>query len=148
MIPSVGDVMREVNNYFESIRDEGLFTIRGGVLSPSDWLLDGDWIAVSGARRASGVHCLETGKRLPGCADECFRGEVWALSPPPAFLALCEEIAAWCRTQPSGSVRRESFGGYSRELTADAQGKPLSWQKRFEAELRPYRRMYAGVTIR
>lgn len=147
MIPKVGDVMREARNYFQTYAMEDTWTIRNGVLSPSGMLLEGDWIALTGSVRNSGVYRLEAGMRLDGCTDDHFVGTVWLLAPPPAFLALCEDIAAWCQARGGGGVKRESFGSYSVERAVDGRGAPLTWQQAFSAALTPYRRMFPGVKL-
>lgn len=142
---TVGDVMREVRNYFPHHRIDGDFAISRGVLTPGDLLAAGDWIAIGGSLRNSGVHQLEEGGRVPDARDEQWQGTVWLLSPPPAFLALCEEIAAWAQVHPACHKRRESFGAYSHEALVDDNGVPMSWQTAFAAQLIPYRRMFTGV---
>ncbi|MDO5143620.1 MAG: hypothetical protein Q4E72_03275 [bacterium] len=144
---SVGDVMREVRNYFPHQRLDGTFEIIRGCLTPQEHLLPGDWVAIGGSRRNDGVYCLADGCMLPDARDERFEGTVWLLAPPPAFLSLCGEIAAWAATQGACHARRESFGAYSAEALTDAYGVPMTWQAVFASQLVPYRRMFTGVKL-
>lgn len=147
MAVTMGQVMAEVRNYFPKLRMKEEWTIRGGVLSPNDMLLTGDLIAIGGSLRNDGVYEVQEGGRLEGVQDEVFQGSVWLLCPPPAFMALCEEISAWEETKPAYGVKKESFGCYSRENAVSAEGVSMGWQDVFKADLLPYRRMFSGVRL-
>lgn len=147
MIVTMADVMREVRNYFPKLRMKEQWSIENGVLKPDDMLLCGDLIAIGGSLRNNGLYEVQEGGRLQGTRDESWYGTVWLLCPPPAFTALCDEIAAWQQTQPTTGVKRESFGSYSRENALMSNGVPMRWQDAFRAELLPYRRMYTEVKL-
>ncbi len=147
MAVTMAQVMAQVRNYFPKLRMKEQWTIRGGVLSPGDMLLVGDLIAIGGSLRNDGIYEVQEGGRLEGVQDEVFEGTVWLLCPPPAFVALCQEISAWEATRPAYGVKRESFGCYSRENALSADGVSMNWQDVFKADLLPYRRMFTEVKL-
>ena len=69
------------------------------------------------------------------------RGCICLLSPPPSFLRLCGEIAAWAREHADPSLRSERFGEYSRTL------EHRDWTQAFAAALAPFYRMYTEVNL-
>lgn len=148
MIPTVGDVMREVRNYFVRTIHADTWTIRSDCLLNADPLPCGAWIAITGSDHHDGVYQLAEDRRLHvDGPDETFTGTVYQLAPSVEFLALCGQIAAWCAVQPKDGLKRESFGGYSREAAYSADGKPLTWQQCFRCDLQRYRRMYPEVRL-
>lgn len=147
MTPTVEDVMREVKNYFHVSSVTGDWRIAGGCLSPATGFADGAWIAITGSTVCDGVYKLNPGQLLENVPDAVFSAEIWLLAPPPAFLTLCERIAAWCKEPCPEKIRRESFGGYSREMAMDAAGCPVTWQRRFAVDLQKYRKLVLGVKL-
>lgn len=146
---SVGQVMRSVNNFFESGYRSTNYTITGGVLSPNDLLAPGMWIAITGSIFHDGVWQLDDWlclKDLPQCTpDEKFYGRVWFLHPPAEFLAVCNRIAEFVQKTPVGGLQSESFGEYSMTRASGKNGGILTWQEAFSDELRPYRNMFSEV---
>lgn len=145
---TVQDVMAETRNYFQHQAMDGEWTLTGGVLTPGELLLPGDWVALCGCRLSSGVWQLNEDGEIPDARDETWTGRVWLLAPPEDFLRLCGEIADWCGQHPDAALRRESFGSYSMERAVGDSGLPMRWQDVFRAELIPYRRVYPGVRLR
>lgn len=146
---SVGQVMRNVNNYFESGYRATSYTITGGSISPDDLLAPGMWIAITGSIFHDGVWQLDEWlglKDLPhSVPDETFYGRVYFLHPPADFLALCERIAEFDRKTPVGGLQSESFGEYSMTRASGKNGGVLAWQEAFADALRPYRNMFSEV---
>lgn len=134
-------VMAHVRNYFQQEPPvEPVLT--GGRLTPDPGVTPGCWLAVEGV----GVcRCGQDG--LVPLPDGAVTGRVWLLDPPPGFLALCDEIEAWVAAHPRSAQRGERIGEYSREMALDMGGMPLSWQQLFAADMMPYRRMIAEVTL-
>ena len=82
-----------------------------------------------------------------GCGvltDEEFEGAVWAMSVPPAVVALADRIKTYTDSdaaKPTPFVS-ESFGGYSYSKGQNAAGAANnSWQAVFADELRKWRRI-------
>ena len=140
--------MREVRACFPAAVIEGEFSLDGGVLSPNELLLSGDWIAIQGSLGSDGVYCLGPGCTVDGARDETFYGAVWLLKPPADFLRLCAEIAAWAAEHPASALRAERFGDYSCEAAVDEHGLPVGWRQVFAAKLAPWRRMFTEEGIR
>ena len=128
-------VMREVRNCFPGPCLRGKFTIDGGRLIAEAPLTD---FAVLCGSTQDGLHDLSK----PFRQDETFTGTVVLCQPPEDFIALCEEIAAWCKAHPDPSLRSESFGEYSRSLSGSTD-----WISAFAPRLRPYRRMFSEVKL-
>ena len=147
METTITEVMTAVRNFFPKQELSGAWRVEDEALTPADDLLEGDWIAIGGSQKNDGVWRLDTGLTLKGAEDERFTGRVWLLAPPPAFLALCDQIAAWRETHERGALRRVTLGAYTEEATTDAFGTPMGWQQVFAADLTPWRRMYTGVKL-
>ena len=80
------DMCAICRNYFtdDSAKHKGTFSVKDGVLSPLDYLAEGQYFRVVGSVFNDGVHQYPA----PDLTDEVFDGEVWAMRLPPAFLAL------------------------------------------------------------
>ena len=139
------ELCAEIRNYFvqsESDKHAGTYTINGGTFSPPlDFLKAGQYFRVVGSALNDGVY------KNDGCCvltDEEFEGAVWAMSVPPAVVALADRIKAYtdsdaAKTTPFVS---ESFGGYSYSKGQNAAGAANnSWQAVFADELRKWRRI-------
>lgn len=146
---SVGQVMRNVNNYFESGYRATSYTITSGSISPNDLLAPGMWIAITGSIFHDGVWQLDDWlglKELPhGTPNEKFYGRVYFLHPPAEFLETCKNIAEFAEKTPAGGLQSESFGEYSMTRASGKNGGVLTWQEAFADALTPYRRMYSEV---
>lgn len=137
------EICAEIRNYFlaESSGSihSGTFVIANGSIMPLDFLKDGQYFRIVGSAFNDGVYKYPTSE----LTDEAFVGSVWAMNVPPAFIALADEIKAYCESdsgKPS-PYTSESFGGYSYTKATDNNGVPLSWQKAFASRLNKYRRI-------
>lgn len=139
------ELCAEIRNYFvqsESDKHAGTYTINGGTFSPPiDFLKAGQYFRVVGSALNDGVH------KNDGCGvltDETFDGSIWAMSVPPAVVALADRIKEYMDSdaaKPSPFVS-ESFGGYSYSKGQNAAGAANnSWQAVFADELRKWRRI-------
>ncbi len=140
----IGEICAYVRNYFlgsDPRRNihSGEYVISGGELAPLDFLKDGQYFRIVGSALNDGVY------RYPvaDLADETFTGSVWAMEVTPSFVALADEIKAFCESDAgkASPFVSESFGGYSYTKAADANGVPITWEKVFAAKLNKYRRM-------
>lgn len=149
MIPSVGQIMRTINNYFESGYRATSYTVNGGRLMPDDLLAPGMYIAITGSVFHDGVWKLGEGLTLldlpENDPDETFFGRVTFLRPPRDFLETCEAIAEFAKKTPVGGLQSESFGEYSQTRANGKNGGILTWQEAFTDALAPYRRMFTEV---
>lgn len=132
-------VCRELRNYFVKDIYKGPVAIAEGMLSPSEFLKDGQYYCLVGSVFNDGVH------QFPNdvLTDEEFEGEVWAMAVPPSVIALTEKIKAFVDSegaQPS-PFTAESFAGYSYQRATDESGAPLTWQKAFARDLNRWRKV-------
>lgn len=139
------ELCADICNYFvksENDKHAGTYTINGGMFSPPlDFLKAGQYFRVVGSALNDGVY------KNDGCGvltDEEFDGAVWAMSVPPAVIALADRIKEYMDSdaaKPSPFVS-ESFGGYSYSKGQNAAGAANnSWQAVFADELRKWRRI-------
>ena len=139
------ELCAEIRNYFvqsENDKHAGTYTINGGTFSPPlDFLKAGQYFRVVGSALNDGVY------KNDGCGvltDETFNGSIWAMSVPPAVVALADRIKAYTDSdaaKPTPFVS-ESFGGYSYSKGQNAAGAANnSWQAVFADELRKWRRI-------
>ena len=139
------ELCAEIRNYFvesESDKHAGTYTINGGTFSPPiDFLKAGQYFRVVGSALNDGVY------KNDGCGvltDEEFDGSIWAMSVPPAVVALADRIRDYKDSdaaKPTPFVS-ESFGGYSYSKGQNAAGAANnSWQAVFADELRKWRRI-------
>lgn len=149
MTVSVGQVMRSINNFFESGYRATTYTITGGAIKPGELLVPGMYIAIVGSVFHDGVWKLGEGltlsNRVCGTPDETFYGRVYFLHPPAEFLALCNSITEFVEKTPTGGLQSESFGEYSMTRASGKNGGVLTWQEAFSDALAPYRRMFSEV---
>lgn len=141
------ELCAELNNYFLTHHDAdiylGEYTIEGGTITlTDDIVIDGQYFRIVGSRLNDGVYQYPA----TGLADEKFDGAIWAMSVPPTFIALAEEIAGWVdanATALAGPYASESFGGYSytKASTKNGGGGAYGWQDQFATRLNPYRRL-------
>ena len=139
----LSELCAEVRNYFvRSTSDihNGKFTINGGKIAPLDFLQKNQYFRIVGSVFHDGVY--KNGERL-NLTDEVFEGSVWAMSVPPDFIALSDEIDTYNKSdmaKPS-PYTSESFGGYAYSKATDSNGVPLDWRKIYASRLNRYRRI-------
>ena len=137
------ELCAECRNYFLIHHDEdihvGEFTIENGSVSV-DFLRDGQYYRIVGSALNDGVHKYGTDV----LADETFKGSVWAMYVPQAFVDLAEEIGAWRNANAAvlaSPYTSESFAGYSYSKATGRSGGAISWVEQFSARLNAYRRI-------
>lgn len=137
------ELCAEVRNYFLAHREEdihtGMFEVSNGTVNV-DFLKDGQYYRIVGSALNDGVH--QYGADI--LADETFKGSVWAMSVPKAFVDLSEEIRDWVSANASALASpytSESFAGYSYTKATGASGGTITWREQFARRLNPYRRI-------
>ena len=137
----LSEVCAEVRNYFiKSTSDihNGKFTIKGGKIAPLDFLQKNQYFRIVGSVFNDGVYKNTFNLEL---TDEVFEGSVWAMSVPPDFIALSDEIDTYNKSdmaKPS-PYTSESFGGYSYSKATDKDGVPLDLRNIYASRLNRYR---------
>ena len=144
-------VMRHVRNYFVKEYRSGRFSITDGVLSPSDFLLEGQRFFVTGSFLNDGVYTYHSNgikndddNALVNLQDESFNGIVYALAVPPTFIALTMQIGEWVgkfNEVTSSPYQSESFNGYSYTKSVAQDGGGLTWQSAFHSQLNQWRKV-------
>lgn len=149
MSATVGQVMRHLNNFFETGYRATSYTITNGQLTPNDLVRPGMYIAITGSVFYDGVWQLgegcTLGERAAGLPNETFFGRVWFLFPPREFLELCKNIEQFDQHMPADGLQSESFGEYSMTRASGKNGGLLTWDEQFKDALTPYRRMFSEV---
>lgn len=147
-------VMRHVRNYFIRDHHAGKFTISEGMISPHDFLLDGQRFYVTGSFLNDGVYTYhpygikdDNDSVEVGLQDEEFSGIVYALAVPPTFIALVQQIEEWVGkfgAVSSSPYQSESFNGYSYSKSSgydNANGGGSTWQSVFRSQLNQWRKV-------
>ena len=139
------ELCAELRNYFvqsESDKHYNKYTVNGGIFTPPlDFLKPGQYYRVVGSALNDGVY------KNDGCGvltDEEFNGSIWAMSVPPAVVALADRIKDYKDSdaaKPTPFVS-ESFGGYSYSKATDAEtGGAVTWQSAFKQQLSAWRKI-------
>ena len=147
-------IMRHVRNYFIKESYTGEFVISDGMLSPSDFLIDGQRFYITGSFLSDGVYTYHPGgikndddKVDANLPDETFKGIVHALAVPPLFVALAEEIEEWVGKfgdAASSPYQSESFNGYSYSKIytgVNSEVNSSTWQGVFRSRLNQWRKV-------
>lgn len=154
----ITEICAYCRNYFapkskrenEEYKHSGTFEISGQNISPLDFLKEGQYFRIVGSDLNDGVQC-NTAEGLQNLQDETFTGEIWEMSVPRAFLAMCEDIAAWRAANESADSANmspytsESFGGYSYSKSvgnAVTGASNATWQGVFSNRLNAWKRIY------
>lgn len=138
------ELMRECRNYF--LIPGGVhpdtYTIKDGSIA-LPFLVYGQYFSIVGSVFNDGVY--EYGNVY--LQDETFEGTIWALSVPPAFIKLSEEIKSW-RDQyenvANSPFQSESFAGYSytkSSANGNSGGSVTGWQGVFASRLNKWRKL-------
>lgn len=139
----IDELCAELRNYF--IRSDndihfGTFTVAGGNIGPVPFLQNGQYFRIVGSVFNDGVWQYPSA----GLKDETFSGAVWAMTVPPAVIALAEDIRRWCDENASAinsPYQSESFGGYSYTKGNYNGGSGATWQSQFQSRINKWRRV-------
>ena len=148
----LNQICGHIHNYFTADKDKhaGTFTIAGGEIDLSDFLIDGQYFRIAGSALNDGIYKYpaqpEPGKPAI-LLDETFTGEIWAMKVPRAVIEIAGEIEAWQAkygAAVASPYQSESvIGVYSRSKaagsTAGASGP--TWQTTFAARLNEWRKL-------
>nr|DAJ64548.1 MAG TPA: hypothetical protein [Caudoviricetes sp.] len=138
------ELMRECRNWFVAPNGVhlGTFTIKDGSVS-LPFLVLGQYFRIVGSVFNDGVY--EYGN--VSLQDETFEGTIWALSVPPAFIKLSEEIKSWrdqYENAANSPFQSESFAGYSytkSSANGNSGGSVTGWQGVFASRLNKWRKL-------
>lgn len=133
------ELCAEVKNYFIQEIFFDTYKIKGGKIAPLDFLQNNQYFRIVGSVFNDGVYQNTADLTL---TDEIFSGAVWAMIPPPDFIALATDIEKFCESgaaDPSAYIS-ESFGGYSYTKASGENGAPVTWRQVFASRLNTYRK--------
>ncbi|MCM1227557.1 MAG: hypothetical protein NC320_09070 [Clostridium sp.] len=144
---TIEDICAECKNYFVSEKVFGVFTISAGIVSPLDFVRDGQYFRILGSVFNDGVY-RNTPESLKELQDETFDGAVWAMNVPKKVQELVKEINEWQEKYGEVSASpyaSESFGGYSySKASAYSQtggGGSSDWRTAFRSNLNRWRKL-------
>lgn len=142
--------LKDYTDTSKSIHD-GTYTISNGVITDVSFLKIGQYFRITGSDLNDGVY-LNSGGAISELHDETFNGAVWAMSVPPAFIRLAEDIEKWRATNEAvdstnmSPFNSESFGGYSYSKSGGGSGSGggtnATWQGQFSKRLQAWKRIY------
>ena len=138
------ELMRECRNWFVAPNGVhlGTFTVKDGSIT-LPFLVYGQYFRIVGSVFNNGVY--EYGNVY--LQDETFEGAIWALSVPPAFIKLSEEIKSWrdqYENAANSPFQSESFAGYSytkSSANGNSGGSVTGWQGVFASRLNKWRKL-------
>lgn len=138
------ELMRECRNWFVAPNGVhlGTFTVKEGSIT-LPFLVYGQYFRIVGSVFNDGVY--EYGNVF--LQDETFEGAIWALSVPPAFIKLSEEIKSWrdqYENAANSPFQSESFAGYSytkSSASGNSGGSVTGWQVVFASRLNKWRKL-------
>lgn len=122
------------------------YEIDNHVVTPSDFLQEGQYFRIVGSVFNDGVYKWGDPNDMAKLKDETFDGAMWAMRVPQSFLDL---VAEYDRLNAkieelalvSAGFASESFDGYSYTLSSGAPAELLQWKNRLDAEFNQYRRI-------
>jgi hypothetical protein len=85
------ELCAELRNYFVRETHKGTFTIKGGKIAPLDFLQNNQYFRIVGSIFNDGVYKNTDDLNL---VDETFKGAVWSMALPPAFIDLAAKDKA------------------------------------------------------
>ena len=145
------EVLDYVHNWFIKEPHTGSYTISGGILSPLDFLIEGQRFRIVGSVLNDGLYTYHEAGVKDGddeavtLKDEAFTGTICALAVPRDVIALADEIGAWVAANSdtlNSPYTSESFGGYSySKASAGANEKAYGWQTQFSGRLNQWRKL-------
>lgn len=137
---TMNDLCDNLRNYFGREKHKGTFKVENGNIS-LPFLLNGQYFRIVNSVMNDGVYQYP----CTWLKNETFNGEIWAMSVPPAVVALLGEINEW--QTKYGEITQspyssESFAGYSYSKSTDAQtGGAVTWQVAFRPQLSRWRKI-------
>lgn len=88
---SLSELCAELRNYFVRDIHKGTFTINGGKIAPLDFIQNNQYFRIVGSIFNDGVYQYTDDLNL---VDETFKGAVWSMALPPAFIDLAAKDKA------------------------------------------------------
>lgn len=144
----LSSLCKELNNWFDTHRYFGAFTISDGALEQDLGLQEGQYFRIVGSTFNDGVYQYPA----EDLKEEQFEGAIWAMAIPAEVIALAAKIEEWqakyggVDSENMSPYNSESFGGYSYSKggggSSDGSSAAGTWQGAFASELKKYRKVH------
>jgi hypothetical protein len=147
-------VCENIHNYFIKERHENAYEIAGGVVSPLDFLKEGQRFLIVGSDLNDGVYTYHASgimddddTEAAGLQDETFAGTICALAVPPAVVALSGEIKTWVVkngeivNSPYTSENVLGVYGYTKASGGTGAGGTVTWMDVYAGQLNRWRKV-------
>lgn len=141
MFTMLTKLCENINNWFETEKYKNTYTINNGVISPLDFIKDGQFFRIVGSVFNDGVYQKPFSGNVIKLTDEEFEGEIWAMSIPTSIFPLVKEIEEFNEKSPISQYKSESFGGYSYSKAEDSNGQVATWETVFGNRLNRWRKL-------
>lgn len=136
-----------IHNYFEQEVKEGEFTITGGALADSSFILENQYYRIEGSTFNDGIYKHPT----TDLTDETFKGAITLMAVPKDVLKVLADATQW-ETDNAADLKMankpfnsESFAGYSyskgTSTKKDGSTGTYSWRDVFGDKLKAYRKI-------
>ena len=135
-----------LNNYFDIKRYTGTIKVDSGVVYHNNKEIsmeNGQYFALFRKNFVLGVYQFG----IDTLDDKEFKGSVWLMDLPQAFLDIVAEIEAWQEkyggtdSAAMSPFNAESFGGYSYTKGYSGGGGSIVWQNVFKTRLAQYKKV-------
>ena len=135
----IEQICAECKNYFKTGIKSGEFSVIDGTISLPDFIQNGQYFRIVGSVFNDGVYKYPASE----LKDETFNGTIWAMSVPPAVIALADEVKTFNESDQgtASPYTSESFGGYSYSKATDSNGLPVTWKAVFANKLNRWRKI-------
>lgn len=136
------DLCEELNNFFETDKKFGTFTIENGSIA-LNFLLSGQYFRIVGSVFNDGVYKYP----VSGLTDETFDGAIWAMAIPSNVIALKSQIELWeseYGEKAKNPYQSESFGShysYSKASGGTDSAGRITWRSTFKSSLNKWRKI-------
>lgn len=150
---NITEICMECKNFFlkdhENSIHAGIYEIKSGMIESLDFLKKGQYFNIHGSDLNDGVYQY-TGEPIIDLQNETFDGSIWAMSVPPDFVKLCQEIDDWrAKNESANSPNMKPFSSesvtgvysYTKSGTGENGGSLTTWQTAFKSKLNKWRRI-------
>lgn len=139
---TIDDICAECKNYFVTKKVFNKFTVSDGVISPFDFVQEGQYFRVLGSVFNDGVY-KNTPEDLAELQDETFDGAIWVMAVPKKIIELAGEINDWqdkygeVAASPYTSESVTGYYSYSKSVGSSS----ADWRTAFKSNLNRWRKL-------
>ena len=146
-------ICENIHNYFIKASHENSYEIADGMIS-LPFVLEGQRFLIEGSALNDGMYTYHSAgikndddTEAVGLKDELWVGTVYALTVPPAVIALSAEINAWVDNygeavnSPYSSENVIGVYSYTKASGGTGAGGSVGWQDAFKNQLNRWRKV-------